>query len=753
MRHCFVVLMMGGLALPCAARAQDRPGGALQAFGSDRALARYFERMDAEGRRRTPPPPPAAPAPAPAAAPAAPAPPPPACAAASEPLPPFVSAQPVRTGAQGPAVVYGRVVGVHGCPEPGVLVRIEALNVAATTAADGSYRLVVPAARFAEGTSAVLAAHRAGLVPARRTVVLRHGQAAAEDVQVSHESIALEDVVVTGLQGKVSGVSITNTQHAGVDEGGIVKLHGDHLVVLRRGRLFTVRIQGGALEPVDAVDAFAPGAEPGDWYDEMLVSGDNVVVIGYSYSGDGTEIGLFGIDARGRLRHRSTYHMRSDDYYSARNYASRLLGSRLVMYTPVPVDRSEADLSQWMPGLRRWRRGGDDAAEPRFARILPASRIFRPHVLPGADDYLVLHTVTTCDIARGELECTASAVLGPEGRVFYVSPRAVYVWVTEDTPGADGRQPSTLYRMPLDGGRPQALGVEGTPVDQFSFLESEDGHLNVVVRSDGRGDGMWASGRAAGGVRLLRVPLGRFGDGRSAAPRSAYRALPQPGRGGEFHNRFVGHHLLYGSGAGWDPPRPGASTLTAVRWRTGAATELPLPHGVDRIEAMGGDAVVVGSDSADLHFSGIRLGGTPRVAQHLVRPGTWQGETRSHGFFYRQDGPGEGIIGLPVVGGARPGYEQLFDESASVLFVRNSDERFRDMGELVSQTESNAEDADGCVASCMDWYGNSRPIFLDGRVFALLGYEIVEGAVEEGRIREVARASFAPERQGIGNRE
>jgi uncharacterized secreted protein with C-terminal beta-propeller domain len=36
--------------------------------------------------------------------------------------------------------------------------------------------------------------------------------------------------------------SVTNVQHAGVDEGGIVKLHGDHLVILRRGRLFTVRI-------------------------------------------------------------------------------------------------------------------------------------------------------------------------------------------------------------------------------------------------------------------------------------------------------------------------------------------------------------------------------------------------------------------------------------------------------------------------------------------------------------------------------
>jgi uncharacterized secreted protein with C-terminal beta-propeller domain len=29
--------------------------------------------------------------------------------------------------------------------------------------------------------------------------------------------------------------SVTNTQHAGVDEGGIVKVHGDHLVVLRLG--------------------------------------------------------------------------------------------------------------------------------------------------------------------------------------------------------------------------------------------------------------------------------------------------------------------------------------------------------------------------------------------------------------------------------------------------------------------------------------------------------------------------------------
>ena len=62
--------------------------------------------------------------------------------------------------------------------------------------------------------------------------------------------------------------SVTNVQHAGVDEGGIVKVHGNHLVVLRRGRLFTVAIGDGALKPISAVDAFGPDMNPsGTWYD------------------------------------------------------------------------------------------------------------------------------------------------------------------------------------------------------------------------------------------------------------------------------------------------------------------------------------------------------------------------------------------------------------------------------------------------------------------------------------------------------
>src|SRR5262249_20954914 len=117
---------------------------------------------------------------------------------------------------------------------------------------------------------------------------------------------------------KQESESITNTQHAGVDEGGIVKLHGDHLVILRRGRLFTVAIGDGALKPVSAVDAFGPEIDPRHtWYDELLVSEDTVVVIGYSYERGGTEVGLFRIDSGGNLTYRATYHFRSDDYYAS----------------------------------------------------------------------------------------------------------------------------------------------------------------------------------------------------------------------------------------------------------------------------------------------------------------------------------------------------------------------------------------------------------------------------------------------------
>jgi hypothetical protein len=539
-----------------------------------------------------------------------------------------------------------------------------------------------------------------------------------------------------------SADSITNVQTAGVDEGGIVKRHADYLVILRRGRLFTVRIGGGDLSPASVADAYGAGIEPGGaWYDEMLIWDDTVAVIGYSYARGGTEIGVFGISASGRLSYKATYHLRSNDYYSSRNYASRLVGSRLVFYAPLYLNPFAADPFASFPALRRWRPGVTSAD---FRRIAPATRIYRTDEELDPFQGVALHTVTSCDLARPELDCESTAVLGAPGRVFYVSGGSVYVWTTPWLRHRAARSPgSAVFRIPLDGSAPTALKAEGSPIDQFSFLEGEDGHLNVLLRSDGCGEAMWAAERNAGEFALLRVSLERFSDGRDAAPAESYKPLPRAG-GYAIQNRYVGDWLLYGSGTGWNrAQRALSSPLYAVRYADGSrAHEVPLAHGVDRIEALGANAVVIGSDGRDLHFTSVRLAATPAAQDRYTRPDAAQGETRSHGFYYKPENGDAGFVGLPIIGGGQRAARQLRHESAAVLFLRNRALRLTELGALDSRAGANADD--GCRASCVDWYGNSRPIFAGGRVFALMGYEIVEGKLAANRLAELRRVSFAP---------
>ena len=535
----------------------------------------------------------------------------------------------------------------------------------------------------------------------------------------------------------VANESVTNVQQAGVDEGGIVKVHGNHLVVLRRGRLFTIAINNGELKPISTVNAYGPDMEPASWYDEMLISENTIVVIGYSYQRGGTEVGLFDISNDGQLAYRSTYHLSSGDYYSSRNYASRLIGSKLIFYTPQSVNPYDGDPIQSLPAVRKWHEG---ATQSEFHRIVAATRVYRPETNINPDEGMTFHTVTVCDLANRGFDCQGTTVLGPSGRVFYVSRDSVYVWASPW--GTSQKRKSLLFRMPLDGSGPSALRVSGSPVDQFSFLESDDQHLNVLVRSESYGDGMWAAEVASGDMALMRIPISSFSDGSEFVPAYRYRRLQKPS-GPTFQNRFVSNYLIYGTGSGWGyPTAVGQSNLFMVDWKDGNAYQLSLPHGVDRIEAMGPDAVIVGTDGKNLHFSSVRLGQVPELVSRYVREEASQGELRSHGFFYKPDGDNSGTLGLPISVPGRPGYEHLFQNSAAILFLRNEALQFREVGELGSRPEIAIDDH--CQASCVDWYGNARPLFLRGRVFALLGYELVEGSLDAGRMQELRRINYAP---------
>lgn len=543
-----------------------------------------------------------------------------------------------------------------------------------------------------------------------------------------------------------AAASITNTQVLGVDEGDIVKVHGHHLVVLRRGRLFSIDLSNGNRRAVSRVDLVAPGSllrgqhQESIWYDELLLYRNLIVVVGYNYPNNSTELVFFDINARGVIRPRGRFYLRSNDYYSSRNYASRLVGSTLVIYMPYSLiterrtnGGTHFDMS--LPAIR-------PSSDNNWSEIVTATEIYRPI---QRVDHPILHTVVRCDLEQWPLRCRAQGIIGPYARTFYVSQDAVFLWVhggfTPSSP-ASPSQPlpsAAVYRLPLDQGEVSAVRVAGAPIDQFSF-QQQGTYLNVLVRAEGTGDWMWSPEVTAGDFALVRIPLGWFDEGLYTAPATAYTRLPRV-EGWSIQNRFVGDHLLYGSGGGWRRPAQGAERRVIVHSiPQGHTTSLPLSHVVDRIEPMGRAAVVIGSDGQDLVFTSVSFDGEgPRVVDRFVQQGVTQGETRSHGFFYKPTSDTEGMFGLPIRRGDSPGWYHLVHGSAEVVFVRVRQEHFFPLGALVSRSRKAN---DNCIVSCFDWYGNARPIFYQNRIFALLGYELVEGQITDSRMQERGRINF-----------
>lgn len=564
-----------------------------------------------------------------------------------------------------------------------------------------------------------------------------------------------------------TGSSITNIQEQGVDEGDIVKAHGDYLIVLSRGRLFTVQVQAAGapvLLPVFKNPAYPQDFTNGTWYDEMLVYDDTVVVIGYSYTLSATQVGLFDFQADGTLTHRNTFFIDSNDYYSSRNYASRLIGSKLIFYMPyylqiTPDGKRESAYS--LPQIRYWLKGNDTTAPQA---IMDPSNIYKP--VQETNDP-TLHTIVTCDLAQA-IACSAQAVLGPYSRNFYVSPTAAYLWVNnasvdyyiDESPEAFDQtaveterkipQPNAhLYAMPLDGSGVGVVQTYGSPLDQFSFKEA-DGYLNVFLQEHGYGEAMWGAEYSDSALALLRLPLTDFMNEPVAVNTHYYQRLRQPKEDYDTYtlqNRFVGDYFLYGTGSSWYS-NTSDNHVYVVDYKEPQQeiAAVDLKSSVDRIEVLGSDqAVVVGTRDTDLQFNWLQLTDRPTVIDTYTLPNAAQGETRSHGFFYSSD---LDIFGLPVQTTGAQGYEQLYNESAQVVYVQATDYQFKELGALQSSGQDSRLLDDYCQFSCVDWYGNSRPIFYQNRIFALMGYELVEGQVDNQQMTEIRRAHVFNESSG-----
>jgi hypothetical protein len=226
---------------------------------------------------------------------------------------------------------------------------------------------------------------------------------------------------------------------------------------------------------------------------------------------------------------------------------------------------------------------------------------------------------------------------------------------------------------------------------------------------------------------------------------------PGPGAS-RYEVRFTDTHVVYGAREGWSsyPPEENSAPLTgrvvAVPVaRPRAATVIEAPHNVIRVERAGNDIVLTGyRTDQGLSVSLLDLAATPRIVSTRVLDGRYESEGRSHAFNALIGADGAGLMGLPTVPRIKESGRWWFRSGASDVSFISADANgsLQWAGELVAR--QNAQHPNyNCEVSCVDWYGNTRALYIGSRVFALSATELIEGAMERGRIQERRRINLS----------
>jgi hypothetical protein len=593
--------------------------------------------------------------------------------------------------------------------------------------------------------------------------------------RISAPAAMASPVAVTTAATTANGQNITNTQVAAVDEGDIVKLIGEYLLVLQDGRVFAVHYP--TMRLTDRVDVYRKDKDGdpigADWYDEMLVQGDQIIVTAYSYQDDATEITVLKLDsASGTVAVRGVFLISSDDYYDVDNYATRIVGDKLVVYTPYEAD----DLlsRRGRPSIRRWSAAEEfDEARAEGGRpLLDIRKVYRP--VFGVRDPWV-HTVSVCplgEVTTKGLECETTGFMGSDMAEMFVAGDAIYLWTLASgsdelawdscpagtpAPRFGEVPPAAVYRIPLGRGAVEVMGARGMPIDQFG-MDANARRFRAfpnLLRN-----GCEDYGDTPRHFALFDASQRRFADYYAAASEREFTPVP-PISGNGIENRFTGEYLVYGGRDGYwrRPPGEGEAQARAL---AGAITVVPLArpaepqrialgHNLVRLEKIGDGAVIANgyADEEGLRVSFVTLakeGAGATLATSALLPGRFESEGRSHAFNATITAAGDGMLGVPTVTRVdkSDGYWWYSDVSDLSFLGFDAGGRLADAGLIPATPEDAVKTGEGydCEVSCIDWYGNARPIFLAGKVYGLMATELVEAEVEGGKVAERRRVDL-----------
>lgn len=525
-------------------------------------------------------------------------------------------------------------------------------------------------------------------------------------------SQTLDRIETTGSRVE-SGDSVTNTQEAGVDEGGLVKRVGDFLLVLRDGVLYSVRIIRDGREVLELADALAVDMEDDGervWYDEILSHQSTVLLLGFNYGSDPevAELVVFDVAPDGRLKRQARLWLGSGDYFSSENYGVRLIGDRLLMSL-----REEVALDDEPEAVMRWQRR--DVAKPRWQPLLDLGEL---HVPVFDLDWPTIHALLLCPVSElrlGRLNCQRFGVVGDEEVTVYASPQAAYLALNHVW--RDGSLNTTVFRLPTGDWRSATHAtIDGVIDSPLQFAERDNG-LFVVADMD------VPPPATDSRHTITYLPAHRFAVGSEPNPVVPAQTVNLPYRDASV--RFGDDTVWFASGRWWwnVQPVPGPIVVHPLdgsapsRFETGFWTELmqPIPGGMLLFGQGAGEETGFVLGLAGKTAAGVGL------LDRYVPGGVEMSEMRTHAVNLANQPDGSLLLGWPVSG--RQG-----DESA-LMFAAVADQRLAARGVL------DFTDMPDLATQSVAWYGESRVVFLGHRLIALSGDAMIEGQLVGERVQ------------------
>jgi hypothetical protein len=360
-----------------------------------------------------------------------------------------------------------------------------------------------------------------------------------------------------------------------------------------------------------------------------------------------------------------------------------------------------------------------------------------------------LHQITICDLSAmtegGKPQCVAKAFVGPSATELYVSPAHIYLWNTAGDDYEVGCEEiginlnrrakakqvplSAIYRMTLADDSVSVASARGWLPDQFFVDEYQSRLRALVLWTPG---GCWEEGEHRQQWSFVSLDAKQFRAEWRHPQNHSFVATPLTPYGAP-KARFVDEWLVYGSSNTDEDvamSKPQTRIVTLNERRSDRAQELTIGHSAIRIERLGQDALVNGyaPDAKGLHVSVVGLNRQARVIDSLLLPNRFESEGRNHAFNYTFEGD-DIVMGLPTIQRDIDAHQRYwYSDESDLSYIRFAKKRLTPLGVLaVTPKKESAEPSDyECEVSCIDWYGNARPIFTPDGWFGLMGTELVE---------------------------